>query len=243
MGRVRILLMDYIHRYRGLVAGTLQRRYKRFLADVTLTDGTTVTAFCPNSGSMMGLVKPGTPVMLSVSDNPARKTRYTLELLRPASHWVAVNTLLTNSLAETIIRQGRLAGIFGPVAALKREVTVGRSRLDMLLEGPDGQKTYIEVKSVTLRIGAQARFPDAVTVRGTRHLGELVSLSEDGNRAAMLYLVQRGDCRCFSPAQEIDPVYSRAFREAQERGVAVHVVNLGVNTRGVYYKGILPLCG
>ena len=96
--------MDYIHRYHGLIAGTLVRRYKRFLADIRLPDGSLVTAFCPNSGSMLGLSESGIQAMISVSDNPARKTRYTLELLKPGRNWVALNTLLTNSLAETLIR-------------------------------------------------------------------------------------------------------------------------------------------
>ncbi len=234
--------MDYIYRYPSLVAGVLVKRYKRFLADVTLSDGKMVTAFCPNSGSMMGLIEPGTPAMLSESGNPERKTRYTLELLRPGKQWVGVNTHLTNDLAETLLRRGNLQKQFGRFTQLDREVRSGSSRLDMVLTGQKGKQTFIEVKSVTLRLGKEARFPDSPTVRGQKHLAELMKLKESGHRAAMLYLVQRGDCGCFGPADTIDPLYARTYLDARANGVEVHCLELGVNSRGVYYKGPMALC-
>lgn len=235
--------MDYIYLYPSLETGVLIKRYKRFLADVELHDGRKVTAFCPNSGSMMGLVEPGTPAMLSESDNPGRKTRYTLELLRPDRHWVGVNTHLTNDFAETLLSTGKLHGQFGPFTDLRREVRTGASRLDMVLTHRGGKQTFIEVKSVTLRLGNEARFPDAPTLRGVKHLNELIALRKKGHRAAMLYLVQRGDCRCFGPAEQIDPAYASAFTEALRAGVEVHPVELGARTRGIYLKGPMPHCG
>jgi sugar fermentation stimulation protein A len=235
--------MVKIAEYPPLVTGWLQRRYKRFLADVELEDGSVVTAFCPNPGSMMGLLEPGTPALLSESSDPGRRTAHTLELLRPVEGtWVAVNTLRTNAWAARVIERGLAGEALRGYAVKRREVAYGDSRLDFLLEAGRGE-AYLEVKSVTLRVGAEARFPDAVTLRGRRHLRALMRAREEGKRAFMLYLVQREDCRCFAPAEDIDREYARAFREAVGAGVGVVVLALSVGAGGVYLLGGLPLCG
>lgn len=227
--------------YPPLVKGRLLRRYQRFLADVDIGAGKTVTAFCPNSGSMSGLVEPGTRAMLSESANPERKTRYTLEMLRPRSAWVGVNTLLTNRLAEALLRGGHLHPALRGFDEIRREVKAGDSRLDFLLQ-KGKKKTYLEVKSVTLRVGDEARFPDAVTTRGRRHLETLMRLKKEGRGAAMLYIVQRGDCQCFAPARDIDPGYARTLKEAKKQGVRIFACGVRVTPEGIYLKGAVPLC-
>lgn len=231
--------MRLIHRYPPLRRGRLLRRYQRFLADVALEEGETVTAFCPNSGSMRGLIEPGAAAMVSESPNPHRKTRHTLEILRSGGTWVAVNTLLTNHLAYELLTK-RLLPLRG-FDEIIREVTVGDSRLDfVLVKGK--RKTYLEVKSVTLRVGEQAQFPDAVTLRGRKHLEALMELRKRGHGAAMLYIVQRGDCRCFAPAWDIDPAYARALDEAAKKGVRIYACGLSVKPNEIYLKGAMPLC-
>jgi len=222
------------------VEGTLIRRYKRFLADVRLEGGSKVTAFCPNSGSMLGLREPGIPVLLSPAEDPARKTRWTLEAVRTGRTWVGVNTHLTNSLAGLLIDKGILQA---SLSIVRPEVSIGKSRLDYLLEDGEGRQTYMEVKSVTLRIGDEAQFPDAVTTRGAKHLRELTGIARNGSAGAMmLYLVQRSDCLCFRTADHIDPGYGNELREAMRSGVKAQAHGLSFRRDGVYYKGRMELC-
>jgi sugar fermentation stimulation protein A len=241
--------MTLLHAYPQLIPGTLVRRYKRFLADVAFDGGPTVTAFCPNSGSMLGLNAPGLPVMLSASTDPARKTAHTLELVRasmgPRASWVGVNTHLTNTLAAAIADAGLLDPPLGILRVERREVTVGRSRLDLLLSAADGTRMLAEVKSVTLRMGTDARFPDAVTAHGAKHLEDLRAIALDPARfgvtgAAMVFVIQRADCRAFSPADQIDPAYARALAHAADAGVHIQAHAVRVTPRGVSYKGPVP---
>lgn len=202
--------------------GILLRRYKRFLADVRLMDGRDVTAHVPNTGTMLGVSTPGTRVWLSHSSNPSRKTAFTWELsTSDAGTLVAVNTGLANQLAEEAIRSGVLAPLVGYDKA-RREVRFGRenSRIDLLLEGADG-RCWVEVKSVTLARDGVALFPDAVTLRGQKHLRELMALAQEGERAAMLYCIQRADVQSFAPAGDIDPGYARLLRQTAEAGVEI----------------------
>jgi sugar fermentation stimulation protein A len=233
-----IEFMVRIHKYPPLLRGELIKRYKRFLADVRLTDGSEVTAFCPNSGSMKGMRTPGMPVMLSLSDDPKRKTAHTLEMIRPARSWVGVNTHLTNKLAWEVLSMGLIKGI-SPVRA---EVTVGSSRLDILATTDMGEDFYIEVKSVTLKEGSQARFPDAVTTRGAKHMRALEALVMGGKQAAVMFMVQRADCDCFAPEVTIDPAYAKALAQAQAMGVKTFVVGLSIRAGGVYLRDMLPQC-
>jgi len=202
-----------------LVRGTLVRRYKRFLADVVLDTGEAVTAHVANSGSMIGSSDPGLEVWLSPASDPARKLRWNWEYCTVDGGLVGVNTQHPNRVAAEAVAAGAIPELAG-YDRLRREVAYGRnSRIDLLLEA-DGRPTcYVEVKNVQLKRGDWAEFPDAVTVRGTKHLGELRDMAAGGARAVMLYLVQRGDCTAFRPAADIDPVYASALADAMRDGV------------------------
>ena len=202
-----------------LIPGRLIKRYKRFLADIELEDGSVVTAHCPNSGSMLGCNLPGSPVLLSLSPNPNRKLAYTWELLQVNGFWVGLNTMLPNRLAEEAIQDGTIAELQG-YPKLRREVAYGseRSRIDILLER-NGRRCYVEVKNVTLVEDGMALFPDAVTTRGQKHLRELMEMVRNGDRGVLLFTVQRGDGNAVTPADRIDPEYGKLLREAVANGV------------------------
>lgn len=203
----------------SLIPGRLVKRYKRFLADIELEDGSVVTAHCPNSGSMQGCNLPGSLVMLSLSPNPNRKLAYTWELVQADGYWVGLNTMLPNRLAEEAILDGTIAELQG-YENLRREVPYGseRSRIDILLEGEKG-RCYVEVKNVTLVENGLALFPDAVTERGQKHLRELMEVVRNGERGVILFTAQRGDGNAVAPADAIDPTYGRLLREAVKQGV------------------------
>lgn len=208
-----------------LVSGTLVRRYKRFLFDAVLDDGTAITGSCPNTGSMRGLTAPGSRIWMSTHDGPARKHRHRLELVEADDTTVGVNTGLPNRLAEEAIRAGLIAGLSGyPV--LERERKYGRnSRIDILLSGGARPPAYVEVKNVHFRRRPGiAEFPDTVTARGAKHLEELGDMAEAGFRAVMLYLVQRDDCERFRICTDLDPVYAAGFRRARARGVEAYAL-------------------
>ncbi len=201
-----------------LYPGVLIRRYKRFLADVELESGGTVTAHCPNSGSMKGCSIPGGRVLLSMSGNPGRKLRYTWELAQVNGSWVGINTGLPNKLAAEAIRLGAIPELSG-YDDIRSEVRYGKdSRIDLLLSGPRGL-CYVEVKNVTLVEGNRALFPDAETLRGQKHLKELMREVREGNRSVIFFVVQRGDARALAPADAIDPEYGRLLRLAVKNGV------------------------
>jgi sugar fermentation stimulation protein A len=234
--------MKLLKRYPELRSAVLIKRYKRFLADVRFADGSEATVFCPNSGSMMGLKDEGIPVLLSPASNSDRKTKWTLEAVKPSRIWVGVNTHLTNHLARSIIDMGLIDRTPLKGFRVKRaEVTVGNSRLDFLLTHKD-RELYAEVKSVTLKLDGKAKFPDAVTTRGAKHMKELSSIVNSGGRAAVLFLVQRADCKCFTPAIEIDPDYASSLKEAIDAGVEVIVCGLRVRRDGVYFEELLTFC-
>jgi len=202
-----------------LITGKLIKRYKRFLADIELADGSLITAHCPNSGSMLGCNLPGSPVLLSTSPNQNRKLPHTWELLQVGSYWVGLNTMLPNRLSEEAILNGIILELQG-YEQLRREVPYGseRSRIDLLLEGAKG-RCYVEVKNVTLVQEGMALFPDAVTTRGQKHLRELMEVVRNGDRGVILFTVQRGDGNAVAPADRIDPEYGRLLREAVAQGV------------------------
>ncbi len=208
-----------------LFRGTLIKRYKRFLADVTLGNGEDITAHCANSGSMLGLNEAGMEVWLSQSDNPKRKLRYSWEMVRDGDGLVGINTMHPNELVAEAVKAGKIGELAG-YSGLRREVRYGKnSRIDILLTDGGRPDCYVEVKSVTLKRGGKragrAEFPDAVTARGTKHLGELSDMVAAGSRAVMIYLVQREDCTVFSIASDIDPAYAVALANAIKQGVEV----------------------
>jgi sugar fermentation stimulation protein A len=200
-----------------LIPGYLIRRYKRFLADVELADGQIVTAHTANTGSMQQCAVPGAGVLLSPSNNPKRKLKYSWELVRVNGSWVDINTQRANRVVEEALRQGWIDGLTG--YEVTPEFRFGESRLDFMLE-KGGERVLLEVKNVTLccRPGV-ACFPDAVTVRGQKHLRELAAAVEQGYRAVIFFLVQRGEAETFAPADEIDYEYGRLLRWAVGSGV------------------------
>ncbi len=224
-----------------LIPGRLIKRYKRFLADIELPDGSTITAHCPNSGSMLGCNLPGSPVMLSISSNPNRKLTHTWELVQFGEYWIGLNTMLPNRLAEEAILDGTITELNG-YRTLRREVPYGseRSRIDLLLEGDKG-RCYVEVKNVTLVEGGMALFPDAVTERGQKHLRELMEVVRNGNRGVILFTVQRGDGSTVAPADRIDPEYGRLLREAVKNGVEALAYRAEVQPEEIRLTGRLEV--
>jgi len=227
---------------RVLIRGVLRQRYKRFLADVELQDGLIVTAHCPNPGSMLGLAPPGASVWLLESSNPARKLPYTWELVAVNDTLVGINTMRPNQLAAEAINMGVIPELAGYKRTM-REVAYGRnSRIDFLLTAPTRPDCFVEVKNVNLmRRTGSAEFPDSVTKRGTKHLVELTDIARAGQRALMLYVVQRGDCKTFSLAADIDPHYAQAFDQALAVGVEAACYACTVTVDGIDIVHSLPI--
>lgn len=207
-----------------LLRGRLVKRYKRFLADIVLDGGETITASCPNTGSMKGLTQAGATVWVSISDSKTRKYKHTFEMveadLGKGPCLVGINTARPNRIVEEAIEAGQIRALKGyPI--LKREQKYGgNSRIDILLDSPDKGRCYVEVKNVTLmEKPGLALFPDAVTARGAKHLAELANMVAAGHRAVMVFLIQRADATRFAVARDIDPAYGEAYDAACEAGV------------------------
>ena len=231
-----------------LIPATLIRRYKRFLADVVLPTGETLTVHCANPGSMIGLMPPGARVWLSKSTNPKRKLAHSWELLEVdlggGMELVGINTGHPNALAAEAIAAGRIPELAG-YASLRREVRYGKaSRVDFLLEGPGRPPCYLEIKNVHLmRAPGLAEFPDAVTKRGARHLAELSAMVAEGSRATMLYLIQIGSAQRFALARDIDPGYGAAFDAARAAGVEAFAYRCGISYGGIEVAEQVPIAG
>ena len=224
-----------------LVPARLIRRYKRFLADVTLEDGREVTAHCANPGSMMGLAEPGMKIWLEPNDDPKKKLKFGWRVVdHENGHFTGVDTSVPNRALKAALMAHEVPGL--PAYDLVRpEVKYGEnSRIDFLLSGP-GPDTYVEVKSVTLsRQPGLAEFPDSVTARGTKHLGELAQMVDQGHRAIMFYLVQRTDCSAFTLASDIDPAYQAAFDRAAKAGVTVRAQGCQISPKGITLADPIP---
>lgn len=224
-----------------LVPATLIRRYKRFLADCVLPDGAEVVAHCANPGSMMGLAEPGSRIWLEPNDDPKKKLKYGWRLVEHEDgHFTGVDTSVPNRALKAALEAGQVPGL-PPYDTVRAEVKYGtNSRIDFLLSGE--RDTYVEVKSVTLsRQPGLAEFPDSVTARGTKHLGELAQMVADGHRAVMLYLIQRTDARRFTLAADIDPAYAAAFAQARAAGVEALAFGTHISPQGVTLGDPLPL--
>jgi len=186
---------------------------------------------------MLSVQEPGSEVWLSPARNPGRKLRYTWELIRVGKTLVGINTALPNAIVAEAIADGRIPELAG-YGEIRREVKYGRnSRIDILLQGQDGPDCYVEVKNVTMRrdlcTSGAVEFPDAVTVRGSKHLGELADMVASGARAVMMYLVQREDGDAFSIAGDIDPAYMKNLKTAMKAGVEALCYRCKVSTKGV----------
>lgn len=229
-----------------LVRGALVQRYKRFLADVTLETGETVTAHCANPGSMIGLNVPGSEVWLSPNQNPKAKLDWRWELVKVGDSLVGVSTAHPNGIVAAGIEAGVVDSLAG-YEKLRREVKYGRnSRIDILLEDDKRPPCYVEVKNVNLRRTdgphpAAAEFPDAVTKRGAKHLVEMRDMVAEGCRAVMFYLVQRSDCDHFRIAADIDPHYAETLRAAREAGVEALCYDCRLTTERIEMNAPLPL--
>jgi sugar fermentation stimulation protein A len=223
----------------ALIHGKLIRRYKRFLADVLLDDGSEIIAHCTNSGSMKSCLETGADVYLSPVNDDKRRTRFTWEMISINGDWVGINTSVPNKLAYEAIIAGVIPG-FENITAVTREVSYGNSRFDLFAECRE-EKCFIEVKNVTLKQGGYALFPDAITIRGQKHLKTLVEVKKAGMRAVMLYIVQRTDVVVFAPATEIDPVYALLLREAVREGVEVIVMQAKVSPLGIEIINQMPV--
>ena len=225
--------------------GTLVRRYKRFLADVVLEDGTGTTVHCPNTGSMLGCCTPGSTVWLLPASNPARKYRLGWELVEvePAV-LVGINTGRSNALVAEALDRGLIPEL-AAYGGVRREVRVPgtRSRIDFLLSGhPRDPDCYLEVKNVTAAVsGANAFFPDAVSMRAARHVDELAAQVSSGHRGALCFCVQRADVNRVRPADGIDPAYGKALRRAVSGGVEVYALRAAVGTTSVRLEDRIPV--
>jgi sugar fermentation stimulation protein A len=228
-----------------LVPGTLIRRYKRFLADVTLETGETITVHCPNSGSMKGCNLPGSTVFLSQSDNPNRKYRYTWELIEVPGTLVGINTQVPNKFVKKCIEEGLISELSGYDRVSAEVKTSAHTRLDLVLEQAEGlesrEKCYVEIKNCTLVEEGRAMFPDAVTERGQKHLEELERLVAIGRRGVIFFLIQRMDAKSFSPADKIDKAYGEKLRKAVKNGVEIVVRDTVITTERIKIGRQLPV--
>ena len=222
-----------------LIPAKLIRRYKRFLTDVELEDGSTAIAHCTNSGTMISCIEEGAPIYLSPAKDPKRKTRFTWEMIFMNNNWIGINTMIPNKLVYEAIVNNEIKGLEG-YTTVKREVTFEDSRLDIFAENKN-EKCWIEVKNVTMKVGNAALFPDAVTTRGLKHLETLIRIKKQGMRAVMVYVIQRMDVNSFGTANNIDPKYGEALKRAIKEGVEIFPVQAKVSPEGIDIVGILKM--
>ncbi len=218
-----------------LLPATLIRRYKRFLADIRLGDGREAVAHCANPGSMMGLAEPGSRIWVEPNDDPKKKLKYGWRLVDHGNgHFTGVDTGLPNRVLKAALLAGAIPELAGYDEVLPEQKYGERSRIDFLLRGPARRTAYVEVKSVTLaRRPGLAEFPDSVTSRGTKHLGDLARMANEGHRAVLFYLVQRTDCARVTVARDIDPGYAAAFDAARAAGVDILAYSCAITPRQI----------
>jgi sugar fermentation stimulation protein A len=225
-----------------LIPATFVKRDNRFRVTVQV-EGHLVEAHLPNSGRLRELLPPGRRVLLAAAQAPGRLTSYDLLMVDLEGTLVSIDARMPSRLLYNALQAGRLEEFAG-YAEVWREVTYGQSRLDLALEGgPDGERCFIEAKSVTLVKDGVALFPDAPTQRGRRHLGELARARAEGHRAAMVFVVQRDDASRFSPDDEADPAFGQALREAAQAGVEIYAYKCRVSEGEVALNAPLPVAG
>ena len=219
--------------------GTLIKRYKRFLADITLPDGKVITAHCPNSGTMETCWEKGDEVIITLSDNPKRKLPYTLELIKHKKSWIGVNTHRANNLVAEALNNQKIDTVKN-ISEWQREKKYGKekSRIDFWATKNE-QEIFIEVKSVTYQLENDTyfQFPDAKTERGQKHLRELTTIAEQGHRAILLFVIQRQHGSKFKVAKHIDPLYNQLFLEAISKGVEALVYTTYLSTDEITITG------
>lgn len=214
-----------MHYPQPLIEGTWLGRRKRFLLDVRLEQtGETVVAHCPNTGSMLGINRPGSRCLLLAVDNPKRKLGYTLEAVRVGRIWVGAHPIRANTVGREAIEAGLVDGV-SDITSVRTEVPYGASsRADLLLQARQGPPWHVEIKSASMAEGGVSLFPDAVTERGRKHLDELANVVKDGGRSLMLFVATRDDVTLFRAASSIDPAYARRLREVANEGVVVRAI-------------------
>lgn len=225
-----------------LIPARLIRRYKRFLADCRLEDGTEVTAHCANPGSMTGLAIEGSKIWLEPNDDPKKKLKYGWRLVdHENGHFTGVDTSVPNRALKEALEKREIAAL-SDYSVVRPEVKYGEnSRIDFLLSGDGLRDAWVEVKSVTLsRQAGLAEFPDSVTVRGAKHMAELAKMAEAGDRAIVLFLVQRTDCDRMVPAADIDPNYAKALGDAVAAGAEVIALSTRISPKGVKIASEIP---
>ena len=241
-----------IIKFPPLVEGVLIKRYKRFLAEVELDNGQTVTAHCANTGPMKGVLWPGGRVRLKYSPSPKRKLDWSWEQAEVPSHnelkkcWVGINTSMPNKLIRLLVEAECLEKQFGPISSLKAEVVYGvesKSRIDLLLNpaisNKDDRKIFVEVKNTTWCENSLALFPDTITTRGQKHLKELMSIYPN-SRAVLIPCISRSDLELFAPGDKADPLYGELFREAVLHGVEVIPCSFGFFSDQITWEGVKP---
>jgi sugar fermentation stimulation protein A len=227
----------------ALQPATLIQRYKRFLADVVTPSGEQLTLHCPNTGAMTGCATPGDTVWYSTSTNSKRKYAHTWEVTQTATGaFICVNTLRANQLVKEALEQNLIPELIG-YSTLKGEVKYGdeNSRIDFMLQAEDRPECYIEVKSVTLADKDNGYFPDAVTLRGQKHIRELMGVAAAGKRAVLLFAVLHSAIERFSPARHIDPQYAQLLNEAQKQGVEVLAYKAELSADNMTLRSALPV--
>ncbi len=217
-----------------LAHGQLVSRYKRFFADVMLDDGTAITAHCPNPGAMLGVNLPGLGVWVSRSEDPKRKLAHTLELVEANGTLVGINTMLPNRIVAEALAADAVPELTG-YDTHRREVKYGEaSRVDFLLTAPDRPACWLEIKNCHLsRTPGLAEFPDCIAARSARHLRELQAMVAAGDRAVVLFTVQREDCGAFTACRDLDPTFADALEHAAEAGMEVLVYACSMSPRAV----------
>jgi len=225
-----------------LVSGRLIRRYKRFLADIELASGETVTAHCANPGAMLGLNMPGLEVWVEPNDDPKKKLGYGWRLVRVGGNWAGIDTAIPNRIVGEALEARRIPEL-AAYAQARPEVKYGtNSRVDFLLTGDGLPDAYVEVKNVHLmREDGLAEFPDSVTTRGAKHLDELAAMVAQGHRAVMLYCVQRDDCHRLTLAADLDPAYAAAFTRARAAGVEALAWACVLSPEGITLDRPIPM--
>ena len=223
-----------------LLQGTLIKRYKRFFVDIRYK-GKTITAHCPNSGSMLGLLDKGNIVWFSISNNQKRKLKYTIEIIKVGQNLVGINTFLTNKLVLEALNLKKIKSLT-KFNNIKTEVNFSDStRFDFLISNND-EKCFLEIKNVTLlRSNKTAEFPDAITSRGKKHLIELIKAKKNGYKSCILYLIQREDCSFFKIAADIDRDYKIAFDKAKKAGVEVLCYDCKISNEDVKLNNQIKL--
>jgi sugar fermentation stimulation protein A len=223
-----------------LIPATFVKRDNRFRVTVRM-EGRPVWAHLPNSGRLRELLVPGRRVLLAAAQAPGRLTSYDLLMVDLDGTLVSIDARMPSRVLYEALQAGQLEEFAG-YAEVRREVTYGQSRLDLVLEGgPDGGRCFIEAKSVTLVEDGVALFPDAPTQRGRRHLGELARARAEGHRATVVFVVQRDDVVRFSPHDEADPAFGQALRKAAQAGVEVHAYKCQVSEGEVTLETPLPV--